>query len=167
VTERRRPPAAENPNARARRLIALGFSEDYATRKGQPVATGVLDYFPLAMIAISEVSRAGNEQHNPGEPLHWERTKSADEANTAIRHFMQRGTLDTDGTRHMAKACWRFLALLEKEIEDAIERNLVADCVAVTEAPAQEVTESEPIPACICDPHGSPNPNCPAIRFTK
>jgi hypothetical protein len=35
-----------------------------------------------------------------------------------MRHFLQRGTLDTDGQRHTAKAAWRMLALLQKEIEN-------------------------------------------------
>lgn len=111
---------SEDPNAVARELIQKGFSTDYETRKRQPVLTGVVDYFPLALLAISEVSIVGNEQHNPGQPLHWERTKSTDEGNTAMRHLMQRGTRDSDGARHTAKAAWRILACLEKEIEAEI-----------------------------------------------
>jgi len=61
----------------------------------------------------------GNEQHNPGEPLHWAREKSANQEDTMMRHFMQRGTLDSDGARHLAKAAWRCLALLQLEIEAA------------------------------------------------
>lgn len=90
---------------------------DAAARKKLPIATGVLDYFPDALLAVAEVSYIGNEQHNPGQPLHWDRSKSTDEADTAIRHFMQRGSRDTDGTRHTAKAAWRLLAILQKEIE--------------------------------------------------
>lgn len=86
-------------------------------RKIYPVASGVLDYFPDALVAISNVSYQGNEQHNPGQPLHWDRSKSTDEDDTIIRHFLQRGTIDTDGIRHSAKMCWRALALLQKEIE--------------------------------------------------
>jgi hypothetical protein len=86
-------------------------------RKEFPVASGVLDYFPDALVAIARVSYVGNEQHNPGEPLHWAREKSTDEADTMIRHFLQRGEIDTDGIRHTAKMAWRALALLQKEIE--------------------------------------------------
>jgi hypothetical protein len=86
-------------------------------RKQQPVASGVLDYFPDALVAVSEVSFKGNEQHNPGTPLHWDRSKSTDEADALIRHFLQRGTVDSDGTRHSAKMTWRALAILQKEIE--------------------------------------------------
>jgi hypothetical protein len=90
-------------------------------RKRVPIATGVLDYFPNALAAIAEVSYIGNEQHNPGQPLHWDRSKSSDEADAMIRHFLQRGTSDTDGIRHSAKMAWRALALLQKEIEQEKE----------------------------------------------
>lgn len=88
-----------------------------AERKKLPVATGVIDYFPDALVAVAELSRIGNDQHNPGKPLFWDRTKSTDEADTLMRHFIERGTRDTDGVRHSAKVAWRALALLQKEIE--------------------------------------------------
>ncbi len=91
---------------------------DATLRKNFPVASGVLDYFPDALVAISEISKKGNDQHNPGQSLRWTRSKSSDEADTCIRHFLQRGTLDIDGSRHTAKAAWRLLALLQKEIEN-------------------------------------------------
>lgn len=90
---------------------------DKDERKRTPIATGVLDYFPDALAAIAQVSFIGNEQHNPGTPLHWDRSKSADEADALIRHFLERGTVDVDGMRHSAKMAWRALALLQKEIE--------------------------------------------------
>lgn len=91
---------------------------DAKERKNFPVTTGVLDYFPDAIIAIAEVSLVGNEQHNPGEPLHWARSKSKDQADCIGRHLIQRGTLDTDGVRHSAKLAWRALALLQEELEN-------------------------------------------------
>lgn len=96
---------------------ATTLPTDAAARKTFPVASGVLDYFPDALVAVSNISYRGNEQHNPGQPLHWARGKSTDEADTMLRHFLQRGTLDTDGVRHTAKMVWRSLALLQKEIE--------------------------------------------------
>lgn len=88
-------------------------------RKRTPVASGVLDYFPNAIAAVAHCSWVGNEQHNPGEPLHWSREKSSDHADCLIRHFMQRGTVDSDQVRHTTKAAWRALALLQTEIEQA------------------------------------------------
>lgn len=96
---------------------ATTFPSDPKGRKQRPVASGVLDYFPDALIAVAQVSFAGNEQHNPGKPLHWDRSKSGDEADALARHLLQRGGYDNDGIRHSAKLAWRALALLQKEIE--------------------------------------------------
>jgi len=90
-----------------------------ASRKALPVATGVLDYFPDAIVAVAEVSRVGNDQHNPGQPLHWEKSKSTDHADSLVRHLLERPGFDDDGVRHSAKVAWRALALLQTEIEDA------------------------------------------------
>jgi hypothetical protein len=86
-------------------------------RKEVPIATGFIDYFPRAIAAVAELSRIGNEQHNPGSPLHWDRSKSGDESDALMRHFLERGTIDTDGQRHSVKVAWRAMALLEKELE--------------------------------------------------
>ena len=91
---------------------------DPKERKATPIATGVLDYFPLALAEIARVSKAGNDQHNPGQPLHWDKTKSLDHADCIIRHLIERGTIDTDGMRHSAKVAWRALALLQTELEN-------------------------------------------------
>jgi hypothetical protein len=93
--------------------------DEAAARKALPIATGFVDYFPDAMAAVAELSRIGNDQHNPGKPLHWDRRKSGDESDALMRHFLQRGTLDTDGVRHSAKVAWRAMAMLQKEIEQA------------------------------------------------
>jgi hypothetical protein len=90
---------------------------DPAARKAIPVATGFVDYFPDAIVAVAELSRIGNDQHNPGKPLHWDRSKSGDEADALMRHFLQRGTTDSDGVRHSTKLAWRAMALLQKELE--------------------------------------------------
>ena len=97
----------------------MSLSTDSKIRKQTPIATGVLDYFPDALAAVAEVSRKGNDQHNPGEPLHWAKEKSTDHADCIVRHLIDRGKFDTDGTRHSAKAAWRALALLQIEIEQA------------------------------------------------
>lgn len=92
--------------------------EDAAGRKTYPIFSGVLAYFPDAIAAVANLSWRGNEQHNPGKPLHWDRSKSQDEADTLMRHLLQSGTLDKDGIRHTTKVAWRALALLQKEIEN-------------------------------------------------
>lgn len=90
---------------------------DYQERKNLPIGTGVIDYFPDALAEVSRVSKVGNDQHNPNEPLHWDRSKSTDEDNPIIRHYIQRYEKDTDGTYHAAKMAWRALAFLQKLIE--------------------------------------------------
>jgi len=86
-------------------------------RKQRPVYSGVLRYFPDALLEVAHCSWVGNEQHNPGTALHWDRAKSTDEADACVRHLLEAGTVDSDGVRHTAKAAWRCLALLQKEIE--------------------------------------------------
>jgi hypothetical protein len=86
-------------------------------RKAIPITTGVLDYFPAALAEVAKVSKAGNDQHNPGEPLHHARGKSMDHADCLLRHLIERGTLDTDGLSHTGKLAWRALALLQEECE--------------------------------------------------
>lgn len=90
---------------------------DHQERKDTPIYSGVLAYFPLALAEIARVSKAGNDQHNPGQPLHWDKEKSGDHADCIARHLLDHGTRDADGQRHSAKMAWRTLALLEEELE--------------------------------------------------
>lgn len=91
-------------------------------RKEKPVYTGVLKYFPDAILEVARCSFVGQEQHNPDKPLHWDRSKSGDELDALSRHLLDAGTIDTDGVRHSAKVAWRALANLQKEIENENEK---------------------------------------------
>ncbi len=86
-------------------------------RKQRPLYSGVLTYFPDALMEVAHCSWVGNQQHNPGQPLHWAKEKSTDEPDALVRHLLEAGTRDTDGVRHSAKVAWRALALLQREIE--------------------------------------------------
>lgn len=86
-------------------------------RKNRPLYSGVLRYFPDALLEVAHCSKVGNDQHNPGEPLHWAKEKSQDEGDALLRHQLEAGTYDTDGVRHSAKVAWRALAQLQREIE--------------------------------------------------
>ena len=88
-------------------------------RKEQPVFSGVLKYFPKAIRYVSKVSYVGNEQHNPGTPLHWDRSKSKDELDACIRHLLDHieNPIDDDGLLHLGKSAWRILGALEKFLE--------------------------------------------------
>ena len=93
---------------------------DNSSRKKLPVFDGLIQYFPLACLAVAEVSRVGNAQHNPGQPLHWAKEKSTDQRNTALRHWIDDAMgneRDTDGCWHLAKAAWRTLAELQIKME--------------------------------------------------
>lgn len=97
------------------------LATDAKARKDAPMARGLLDYFPKACAYVAYISKIGNDQHNPGEPMHWAREKSTDHADCIVRHLVDRGLLDSDGTRHAGKVAWRALALLETELEEAGE----------------------------------------------
>ena len=90
-----------------------------AERKAVPVTTGVWDYFPDALVEVARVSKAGNDKHNPGQPLHHSRGKSTDHADSIGRHLIDRGKIDPDtGMLHSAELAWRALANLQQELED-------------------------------------------------
>jgi len=97
------------------------MTNDPKERKGMPIYSGVLKYFPDALLEVSKVSLAGNKQHNPGEPLHWDKSKSTDEGDALVRHLLDAGKIDNDGIRHSAKVAWRALALLQRELDKAKE----------------------------------------------
>ncbi len=82
-----------------------------------PIGTGVLDYFPLALAEVAKASLAGNKQHLNGQPLHWDRAKSTDDADALIRHFIERFEVDDDGVAVCGKMVWRALAVAEKILE--------------------------------------------------
>ena len=108
-------------STRPRGTFSCGLAQDSQGRKDQPLCRGLLDYFPDALAEVSELSRLGNEKHNPGVPLHWARAKSGDEADCIVRHLIERGGLIegeySKPVRHSAALAWRALALLQKEIE--------------------------------------------------
>ncbi len=109
------------------RLEAYGsprLPSDAAARKTIPIGTGVLDYFPLALAEIAKVSLAGQKQHGT---TGWDRSKSSDESDALVRHYLERGTRDSDGLLHSAKMAWRALALLQKECERALKSSPSGD----------------------------------------
>ena len=103
------------------------ISDEARYRKQRPIVRGVLDYFPDAVMEVAYCSWVGNEQHNPGEQLHWAKEKSTDEADALVRHLLERGKIDSDGVRHSAKVAWRALALLQREIESEQDARTVRE----------------------------------------
>jgi hypothetical protein len=91
--------------------------EDDSARLNYPMFDGLLAYFPNALAEVSRVSKIGNDQHNPGQPMHWARGKSTDHENKIVRHLIDAGKKDARGVRHSARLAWRALALLQEELE--------------------------------------------------
>ena len=88
------------------------FTTNSEIRKKHPVFHGVLDYFPDAIAAVSNLSYAGNKKHNNGQSLVWSRDKSADHKDCIVRHLM-------DGD--YIELAWRALALAQLKIEEQKE----------------------------------------------
>jgi hypothetical protein len=100
----------------------MALPTDAKTRKGIPIYSGFVKYFPDAIAAVAELSRKGNDQHNPGKPLHWDRSKSSDELDAQMRHLLDMAAdgedaTDTDEVFHATKNAWRAMANLQKLIE--------------------------------------------------
>jgi hypothetical protein len=98
----------------------LSLPEDPKLREQFPLYDYMHGYFPDAYLEEVRVSWVGNEQHNPGERMHWARDKSSDHMNKAMRHIASYGSgekKDTDNTYHLAKAIWRLKARLQLDIE--------------------------------------------------
>jgi hypothetical protein len=87
-------------------------------RKDRPIFRGLLSYFPDACLEVAHVSKVGNEQHNPGQPMHWAYGKSMDHADCIGRHQLDYRRRDKDGVRHAAKVAWRALAQLQTLLEE-------------------------------------------------
>ena len=100
---------------------------DAQERKNIPVYSGFIKYFPDAIVEVAKVSKRGNDQHNPGTPLHWDRSKSSDELDALARHLLDGATpgLQIDELIEQAAArTWRSLADLQKlcEQRDSADR---------------------------------------------
>lgn len=94
-------------------------TEDFdINRKHYPIDRGLFKYFPKALMYVSHVSWIGNEKHNPGQPVYWDRNKSKDDSDALGRHLLDEGEYDDDGLLFAGKTAWRSLAVLEKLLED-------------------------------------------------
>ena len=88
-------------------------------RKSFPVYSGLLTYFPDAIMEVANCSLVGNRQHHKDKPLHWDKNVSSDDLDALTRHLIDhhRTPIDDDGVRHLAKVAWRALAALQRELE--------------------------------------------------
>lgn len=93
---------------------------DPKERKRIPVYSGFIAYFPDAIAEVAKLSQIGNDQHNPGTPLHWDRSKSRDEMDAMMRHVLDRFPADQsigEQIEHQRAVAWRAMAELQKLCE--------------------------------------------------
>lgn len=88
---------------------------DSEERKGIPIFSGPLSYFPLAFAALARHCKRGNDKHNPGEPLHWARDKSQDHEDCIARHLLDIDTVDprTGEYEDAVSLLWRAAAVVQ------------------------------------------------------
>ncbi len=99
---------------------------DSAKRKEYPLNAGCIRYFPAALAGVANLSKRGNDKHNPGEPLHHARGKSMDHEDCIIRHLMdlndllatmEKGSIGITVDEVLLEAsslAWRALALSQE-----------------------------------------------------
>lgn len=89
-------------------------------RKGYPLYSGLIAYFPNALAEVAKVSQVGAIQHGQ-DPKDIFRDLSKvsvkGDLDAMMRHLLDAGYTDTDGLRHTAKLAWRALSALEEELK--------------------------------------------------
>lgn len=104
-----------------------------AERKAEPVVTGAMRYFPDAIAAMARLSVAGNNKHNPGEPLHWARGKSMDQDDCAGRHLLNPDAIDPEtGETELTAAFWRMGAALQLQQERLLKEKGIMPYSGIT-----------------------------------
>lgn len=108
---------------------------DSTERKNTPIYSGCIAYFPLAIAAVSRLSKRGNDKHNPGEPLHWAREKSTDHKDCIARHLVDIDVFDDELQEYdeAAAVAWRALAYLQ-----LLEEQRLAAASAIKEVKLSE-----------------------------
>lgn len=137
---------------------------DHKARKNFPLLTVLTAYFPDAIEALVELCKAGNVQHNvsadavnpfklPEDRITWDRSKSTDQTETAMRHLWdhmraKRGVgsvVDEDGCLHIVKAFWRAGAEAQLAIEALrVQQQAVAPAPIPTMTPGAATVPAGP-----------------------
>lgn len=109
----------------------MSLPTDSKTRKEIPVYRGFVQYFPDAMGAVAQCSFICNEQHSPGQPMHWDKAKSTDELDALMRHMIDDVSheqqdlfgmsRDAEGTLHAVKLAWRAMANLQRLADSGVD----------------------------------------------
>ena len=102
-----------------KRHVTNMLDSDSKKRKDTPLYSGCIAYFPDALAAVAQLSKYGNDKHNPGQPLHWSREKSGDHKDCIARHLAECGKIDPEtGMLHDVAVAWRALANLQIALEN-------------------------------------------------
>lgn len=110
----------------------MTLPSDQAARKAIPMATGMLFFFPDALVKVTERTVMGAEQRGiPLEAvdgLRRDPTTSVEHLNCALRHMIDAGPEGCDDNRleHLTALAWRALAALQvacagRKIHDAYQ----------------------------------------------
>lgn len=89
-------------------------------KRGQyPLYSGLMAFFPAALLAVSKWSHDGGAKHRGDNPLRWVREVSTDHEDKIMRHLLDARVLDKNGFPADAAAlAWRALALLQTILEE-------------------------------------------------
>lgn len=104
----------------------MSLPSDDATRKLVRAFQGFLVYFPDATAAVAVLSKIANEQHNPGEPMHWAKEKSTEELDSLLNHLLDIASKgpesrDGDGVLDATKVAWRGMANLQRLADSGVD----------------------------------------------
>ena len=126
---------------------------DAQERKSIPVYSGFVAYFPHAIAEVAKLSKEGNDQHNPGTPLHWDRGKSGDERDALMRHVLDEAILKSrcdfpldEAILEARAVAWRAMAHLEKlcecrnEIENSVPQK-IAPAIQPCRRPGENIID--------------------------
>lgn len=98
----------------------MALPADDKLRKKVRAFKGFVTYFPDATALVAYLSKKANDQHNPGEPMHWAKEKSTEELDSLMNHLMDvasKGELSrdpSDGVYDAIKIAWRGMANLQR-----------------------------------------------------
>lgn len=111
-------------------------------RKAEPIHSAIMTYHPDAMAAHARLSKAGNDKHNPGQPLHWAREKSGDHLDCAARHMLTPDAIDPEtGETELTAAFWRLGCALQLQQERLLkEKGIMPYSGIVPSVPANDTS---------------------------
>jgi hypothetical protein len=105
-------------------VVRMTLPTDSNERKNYPLFSGLIRYFPAALAGVANISKIGNDKHNPGQPMHHARKKSRDHGDCILRHLTDIEDLmaardrginvhDQQILTEVGQMAWRALALAQ------------------------------------------------------